>query len=128
MFRATEAGFGELPEYEIERILPDASNWKRKKVVKALRDARATLGKHWMPRQGGRQRACFKRGPRYIREWFGMLASCRGSTNKLPITKRDPREVVVEVSAAEGAVHSAMEGFGDTFKAPRRRIDPRLAS
>src|SRR5258708_6379517 len=39
LFRATEASFGELSEADAERILPEASNLKRKKVLKALRDA-----------------------------------------------------------------------------------------
>ena len=41
LFRATEAAFGELSEGDAERILPGASSLKRKKVLRALRDASA---------------------------------------------------------------------------------------
>jgi hypothetical protein len=43
LFRATEAAFGELSDSDAGRILPDASNLKRKKVLRALRDVSAIL-------------------------------------------------------------------------------------
>lgn len=117
LFRSTEAAFGELPEGDVARILPDASNLKRKKVVKALRDT-SSIPRKTLDAEARRAAARVLQAgsPLYKR----MVRNTRDLLRKykLPIPKRDPREVVVEMTAAESALYSAVEDFiSDTFKA-----------
>jgi hypothetical protein len=117
LFRATEAAFGELSEADAERILPGASNLKRKKVLRALRDTSA-IPRRTLDAEARRAAArvlqagspLHKRMVRNTRELLRRY--------KLPIPKRDPREVVVEMTPAESSLYSAVEDFiSDTYKA-----------
>lgn len=117
LFRATEAEFGELSDGDAERILPGASSLKRKKVLRALRDASA-IPRKTLDAEARRAAVrvlqagspLHKRMVRNTRELLRRY--------KLPIPKRDPREVVVEMTPAESALYSAVEDFiSDTFKA-----------
>lgn len=123
LFRATEAAFGELSENDVARILPGASNLKRKKVLRALRDI-SEIPRRTLDAEARRAAArvlqagspLHKRMTRNTRELLRRY--------KLPIPKRDPREVLVEMTPAEGALYSAVEDFiSDSFKeaAPEKR-------
>ncbi len=123
LFRATEAAFGELSDGDAERILPDASNLKRKKVLRALRDA-SSIPRRTLDAEARRAavRVLQAGSPLHKR----MVRNTRELLRKykLPIPKRDPREVVVEMTPAESALYSAVEDFiSDTYKAapPEKR-------
>ena len=117
LFRATETAFGELSDGDVERILPRASNLKRKKVLRALRDASA-IPRRTLDAEARRAavRVLQAGSPLHKR----MVRNTRELLRKykLPIPKRDPREVVVEMTPAESALYSAVEDFiSDTYKA-----------
>jgi superfamily II DNA or RNA helicase len=116
MFRATEAAFGELSEQDLERLLPRLSNLKRKKVMRALRDVsaipRRTLDTDTRRAAVRVLQAASPLHKRMVRNTRDLLRRYA-----LPIPKRDPREVVVEMTAAESALYEAVEDFiSDTFK------------
>lgn len=120
LFRATEAAFGELSKSDVERILPGASNLKRKKVLRALRDVSA-IPRRTLDAETRRAaaRVLHTGSPLHKR----MVRNTRDLLRryKLPIPKRDPREVVVEMTPAESTLYGAVEDFiSDTYKAAAR--------
>lgn len=117
LFRATEAAFGELSEMDVERILPSASKLRRKKVMGALRDAsaipRKTLDSEARRAAGRVLQAGSPLHKRMVRNTRDLLRRY-----KLPIPKRDPREIVVDMTPAESSLYTAVEDFiSDTYKA-----------
>ena len=116
LFRATETQFGELSEDDAKRILLETSSLKRKKVLRALRDVSA------IPRRrlDGESRQAAARvlqagSPLHHR----MVRNTRELLRRyhLPIPKRDPREVVVEMTPQERALYEAVEDFiSETYK------------
>lgn len=123
LFRATEAAFGEVSEADAERILPSASSLRRRKVLRALRDASA-IPRKTLDAESRREAARMLQAATPLRR--RMVRNTRELLRryKLPIARRDPREVVVEMTPAESALYSAVEDFiGDTYKAasPEKR-------
>jgi hypothetical protein len=122
-FRATEADFGQLTEEDLGRILTGASGLKRKKVLRALRDAssipRKTLDSHSRREASRLLQAVTPLRFRMVRNTRELLRRY-----KLPIAQRDPREVVVDMSPAESKLYSDVEDFiSDSFAAapPEKR-------
>jgi len=123
LFRATEAAFGELSDGDAERILPGASNLKRKKVLRALRDVSA-IPRRTLDAESRRSAARVLQAASPLRH--RMVRNTRELLRRynLPIARREPREVVVEMTPAEGALYRAVEDFiSDTYKAaaPEKR-------
>ena len=122
-FRATEAGFGELTEEDAGRILTGASGLKRRKVLKALRDA-SSIPRKTLDSESRREAARLLQAVTPLR--FRMVRNTRELLRryKLPLAQRDPREVVVDMSPAESKLYSDVEDFiSDSFKAapPEKR-------
>src|SRR5260370_42040703 len=104
LFRATEAAFGELSEGDAERILPDASNLKRKKVLRALRDV-SSIPRRTLDAEARRAAARVLQAGSPLHK--RMVRNTRDLLRRyeLPIPRRDPREGVVEMTPGEGALH-----------------------
>jgi len=122
-FRATEAAFGELTEDDLGRILTGASGLKRKKVLRALRDA-SSIPRKTLDSDSRREAARLLQAVTPLR--FRMVRNTRELLRryKLPIAQRDPREVVVDMSPAESKLYSDVEDFiSDSFEAapPEKR-------
>jgi SNF2 family DNA or RNA helicase len=122
-FRATEAGFGQLTEEDLGRILTGTSGLKRKKVLRALRDA-SSIPRKTLDSDSRREAARLLRAVTPLR--FRMVRNTRELLRryKLPIAQRDPREVVVDMSPAESKLYSDVEDFiSDSFEAapPEKR-------
>ena len=116
-FRATEAGFGELTEEDTGRILTGASSLKRRKVLRALRDA-SSIPRKTLDPVSRREAARLLQAVTPLR--FRMVRNTRELLRRyhLPIARRDPREVVVDMSPAESQLYSDVEDFiSDSFKA-----------
>ena len=123
LFRSTEASFGEMADTEAAQILPEVSPLKRKKVLRALRDVSA-IPRKTMDADTRRAATCFLRAASPLRH--RMIRNTRELLRryKLPVPKRDPREVVVEMTPAESALYTAVEDFiGDAYRAasPEKR-------
>src|ERR1035441_8098349 len=123
LFRSTEAAFGEMADTEAAQILPGVSALKRKKVLRALRDVsaipRKTLDADTRRAATRLLQAASPLRHRMVRNTRELLRRY-----KLPVPKRDPREVVVEMSPAESALYAAVEDFiGDVYRAasPEKR-------
>jgi superfamily II DNA or RNA helicase len=123
LFRSTEASFGEIADAEADRILPGVSPLKRKKALRALRDVsaipRRTLDADTRRAATRLLQAATPLRHRMVRNTRALLRRYQ-----LPVPKRDPREVVVEMTAAESALYTAVEDFiGDAYKAapPEKR-------
>jgi superfamily II DNA or RNA helicase len=117
LFRSTEAAFGEMADTEAAQILPDASALKRKKVLRALRDVSA-IPRRTMDADTRRAAARLLQAASPLRH--RMVRNTRELLRryKLPVPKRDPREVVVEMTPAESALYTAVEDFiGDVYRA-----------
>jgi SNF2 family DNA or RNA helicase len=122
-FRATEAAFGELSEADLGRILTGSSSLKRKRVLKALRDA-SSIPRKTLDSDSRREAARLFQAVTPLR--FRMVRNTRELLRryKLPIAQRDPREVVVDMSPAESKLYSDVEDFiSDSFAAapPEKR-------
>ena len=122
-FRATEAAFGELTEEDLGRILTGASGLKRRKVLRALRDA-SSIPRKTLDSDSRREAARLLQAVTPLR--FRMVRNTRELLRryKLPIAQRDPREVVVDMSPAESKLYSDVEDFiSDSFVAapPEKR-------
>lgn len=122
LFRATEAAFGELSDSEAERILPGVSNLKRKKVLRALRDASA-IPRRTLDAEARRAAARVLQAGSPLHKRMVRNTRDLPRRYKLPIPKRDPREVVVEMTPSESSLYSAVEDFiSDTYKsAPQEK-------
>src|ERR1019366_2234089 len=123
LFRSTEASFGEIADAEADRILPGVSPLKRKKALRALRDVsaipRRTLDADTRRAATRLLQAATPLRHRMVRNTRALLRRYQ-----LPVPKRDPREVVVEMTAAESALYTAVEDFiGDVYRAapPEKR-------
>ena len=117
LFRSTEGAFGEITDADAEQILTGVSALRRKKVMKALRDTsaipRKTLDAETRRAATRMLQAASPLRHRMIRNTRELLRRY-----KLPVPKREPREVVVEMTAAESALYKAVEDFiGDTYRA-----------
>jgi superfamily II DNA or RNA helicase len=123
LFRSTEAAFGEMTEAEAAQTLPNVSALKRRKVLRALRDA-SGIPRRNMDADTRRAAARLLRAASPLRHC--MVRNTRELLRKyhLPIPKRDPREIVVEMTPAESALYRAVEDFiGDVYRAaaPEKR-------
>ena len=123
LFRSTEATFGEMADPEAAQILPGVSALKRKKVLRALRDVSA-IPRRTMDADTRRAATRLLQAASPLRH--RMIRNTRALLRryKLPVPKRDPREVVVEMTAAESALYTAVEDFiGDVYRAapPEKR-------
>jgi superfamily II DNA or RNA helicase len=123
LFRSTEAAFGEMADTGAAQTLPDVSALKRRKVLRALRDVSA-IPRRNMDADTRRAAARLLRAASPLRH--RMVRNTRELLRKyhLPIPKRDPREVVVEMTPAESALYTAVEDFiGDVYRAapPEKR-------
>lgn len=123
LFRSTEAAFGQMTDADAAQILPGVSGLKRKKALRALRDVSA------IPRKtmdGDTRRAATRLLQAASPLRHRMVRSTRELLRRyqLPVPKRDPREVVVEMTPAESALYRAVEDFiGDAYRAasPEKR-------
>jgi hypothetical protein len=123
LFRSTEATFGEMADPEAAQILPGVSALKRRKVLRALRDVSA-IPRRTMDADTRRAATRLLQAASPLRH--RMIRNTRALLRryKLPVPKRDPREVVVEMTAAESALYTAVEDFiGDVYRAapPEKR-------
>jgi len=123
LFRSTEATFGEMTDAEATQILPGVSGLKRKKVLRALRDVSA-IPRKTMDADTRRAATRLLKAASPLRH--RMVRNTRELLRryKLPVPKRDPREVVVEMTPAESALYGAVEDFiGDAYRAasPEKR-------
>jgi hypothetical protein len=123
LFRSTEAAFGEMTDGEADRILPGISALKRKKMLRALRDVSA-IPRRSMDAETRRAATRLLRAATPLRH--RMVRNTRALLRRyqLPVPVRDPREVVVEMTAAEAALYAAVEDFiGDAYQAasPEKR-------
>jgi SNF2 family DNA or RNA helicase len=116
LFRSTEASFGEMADTEAAQILPGVSALKRKKVLQALRDVSA-IPRRTMDVDTRRAATRLLQAATPLRH--RMVRNTRELLRRyqLPVPKRDPREVVVEMTAAESALYTAVEDFiGDVYR------------
>jgi SNF2 family DNA or RNA helicase len=123
LFRSTERSFGELTETESAQILPDVSALKRKKALRALRDVSA-IPRKTMDADTRRAAARLLQAASPLRH--RMVRNTRELLRRyeLPVPRRDPREVVVEMTAGEAALYTAVEDFiGDAYRSasPEKR-------
>jgi superfamily II DNA or RNA helicase len=123
LFRSTEASFGKLTDTEAAQILPDVSALKRKKVLRALWDV-SSIPRKTMDADTRRSAVRLLQAASPLRH--RMVRNTRELLRryKLPVPKRDPREVVVEMTPAESALYTAVEDFiGDAYRAapPEKR-------
>jgi superfamily II DNA or RNA helicase len=123
LFRSTEASFGEMEDTEAAQVLPDVSALKRKKVLRNLRDVSAIPRKN-MDADTRRAATRLLRAASPLRH--RMVRNTRELLRRynLPVPKRDPREIVVEMTPAESALYTAVEDFiGDAYRAasPEKR-------
>jgi superfamily II DNA or RNA helicase len=123
LFRSTEATFGEMADADAAQVLAGVSALKRKKVLRALRDVsaipRKTLDADTRRAATRLLQAASPLRHRMVRNTRELLRRYN-----LPVPKRDPREVVVEMTPAESALYSAVEDFiGDAYRAasPEKR-------
>jgi SNF2 family DNA or RNA helicase len=116
LFRATEAAFGEISEADLVRVLPEVSNLKRKKALRALRDVSA------IPRKtldADSRRAAMRLLQAITPLRRRMVRNTRTLLRRynLPVPQRDPREIVVEMAPAEASLYAAVEDFiGDMYR------------
>jgi SNF2 family DNA or RNA helicase len=123
LFRSTEASFGEMADTDAAQILPEVSALKRNKALRALRDVSA------IPRKildADTRRAATRLLQAASPLRHRMVRNTRELLRRynLPVPKRDPREVVVEMTPAESALYTAVEDFiGDVYRAasPEKR-------
>jgi superfamily II DNA or RNA helicase len=120
LFRSTETTFGEMADTDAAQILPGVSALKRKKV---LRDVSA-IPRKTLDADTGRAATRLLQAASPLRH--RMVRNTRELLRryKLPVPKRDPREVVVEMTPAESALYGAVEDFiGDAYRAasPEKR-------
>lgn len=111
------AAFGEMADTAAAQFLPDISALKRKKVLRALRDVsaipRKTLDADTRRAATKLLQAASPLRHRMVRNTRQLLRRY-----KLPVPTRDPREIVVEMTADESALYTAVEDFiGDVYKA-----------
>jgi superfamily II DNA or RNA helicase len=123
LFRSTEATFGEMTDADAAQVLPGVSALKRKKVLRALRDVSA-IPRKTLDANTRRAATRLLQGASPLRH--RMVRNTRELLRRynLPVPKRDPREVVVEMTPAESALYSAVEDFiGDAYRAasPEKR-------
>lgn len=123
LFRSTEASFGAMADTEAAQILPAVSALKCKKVLRALRDVsmipRKTMDADTRRAATRLLQAASPLRHRMVRNTRELLRRY-----KLPLPKRDPREVVVEMTPTESALYTAVEDFiGDVYRAasPEKR-------
>jgi hypothetical protein len=110
MFRSTEAEFGALTSEDLGGILPALSNLLRNKVIGALRDS-STIRRKTM--SADQRRAAMKilqaASPlrhRMVRNTRGLLRRyAKEGRLTLPIATRDPRDVAVDMTAAEASLY-----------------------
>jgi superfamily II DNA or RNA helicase len=123
LFRSTEATFGQTSDAEAAQILPGVSALKRKKVLHALRDVSSIPLKR-LDADARRAATRLLQAASPLR--YRMVRNTRELLRRynLPVPKRDPREVVVEMTPAESALYTAVEDFiGDVYRAasPEKR-------
>jgi hypothetical protein len=103
LFRATEASFSEIAERETARILPEVSALKRKKILRALRDVsaipRKTMDSDTRHAATRLLQATTPLRHRMVRNTRELLRRYN-----LPVPKRDPREVVVDLLIHNGRI------------------------
>lgn len=123
LFRSTEATFGEMADADAAQVLQGVSALKRKKVLRALRDVsaipRKTLDADTRRAATRLLQAASPLRHRLVRNTRELLRRY-----SLPVPKRDPREVVVEMTPGESGLYSAVEDFiGDAYRAasPEKR-------
>lgn len=122
LFRDTEAHFGRLTDADASEILPKASNLTRKKIVEALREQSYIKRKQLSSEQRKLALQLLqaasplrKRMVRNTRELLRRYA--REGRLALPIAERDPRTIVVDMTAAESALYDAVEDYiSDTYQ------------
>jgi SNF2 family DNA or RNA helicase len=123
LFRDSEGYFGRLTDSELAETLPKASNLARKKIVDALRET-SYIKRKQLSTEHRRLALQFLQAAsplrvlmiRNTRELLRRYA--REGRLALPIAERDPRTVVVEMTAAESALYTAVEDYiGDTYNA-----------
>ncbi|HLH03941.1 MAG TPA: helicase-related protein [Bryobacteraceae bacterium] len=123
LFRDTEAHFGPFTEAEIAEILPKGTNLSRKKVVEALRE-QSSIRRKGLDAEKRRLALQFLQAAsplrrlmvRNTRELLRRYA--REGKLALPIAEREPKTVVVEMTAAESALYEAVEDYiADTYNA-----------
>ena len=112
-----------MADTEAAQILPEVSALKRKKVLRALRDVSA-IPRKTMDADTRRAATRLLQAASPLRH--RMVRNTRELLRryKLPVPKRDPREVVVEMTPAESALYTAVEDFiGDAYRAasPEKR-------
>jgi ERCC4-related helicase len=116
LFRSTETEFGALTGGDLAGILPSLSNLLRNKVVGALRDA-STIRRRTM--SADQRRAAMKilqaASPlrhRMVRNTRGLLRRyAKEGRLSLPIATRDPRDVAVDMTAAEASLYREVEDY-----------------
>ena len=123
MFRATEAAFGKVTEAAAEQVLPGVSALRRKRVLSALRDV-STIPRKTLDAETRRAATRLLAAASPLRH--RMIRNTRELLRryKLPVPKRDPREVVVDMTAAESELYRGVEDFiGDIYRAalPEKR-------
>jgi superfamily II DNA or RNA helicase len=120
LFRSTETTFGEMADTDAAQILPGVSALKRKKVLRDVSAIpRKTLDADTRRAATRLLQAASPLRHRMVRNTRELLRRY-----KLPVPKRDPREVVVEMTPAESALYGAVEDFiGDAYRAasPEKR-------
>ena len=117
LFRSTEAAFGAMADAEADRILPGVSPLKRRKVLRALRDVSA-IPRRTMDAETRRAATRLLQAATPLRHRMVRNTRALLRRYKLPVPQRDPREIVVEMTAAESALYTAVEDFiGDVYRA-----------
>lgn len=123
LFRSTEATYGEIADTDASQILAGVSAIKRKTILRALRD-KSDIPRRKMDAETRRAAIRLLQAVTPLRH--RMVRNTRELLRRynLPVPKRDPREIVVEMTPAESALYSAVEDFiGDAYRsaAPEKR-------
>lgn len=123
LFRDTEARFGRLSDGDVTEILPKASNLTRKKIVEALREP-SYIKRKQLSSEHRKLALQFLQAASPLRQLMVrntrelLRRYAREGRLALPIAERDPRTIVVEMTAAESALYDAVEDYiSDTYHA-----------
>jgi SNF2 family DNA or RNA helicase len=116
MFRDSETFFQPLADEEIDRILNGVPKLRRKKIVEALRSESAIRRNQLdAETRRGALKLLLAVSPlrfRMVRQTRGLLrAYAKAGKLALPIPDREPKDVPIEMTAAEERLYKAVEEY-----------------
>lgn len=116
MFRDCESSFQPLADEEIDRVLADVPRLRRKRIIEALR-AESALRRNQLDAEmrRGALKLLLAASPmrfRMVRQTRELLrAYAKAGKLALPIADREPKDVPIEMTAAEERLYKAVEEY-----------------